>query len=298
VTIELINRNLSCVIAPELGASVMRLDILKRGVSIPVLTPTPEDCTDPRLFALTHLAPICGPVRNNSFKWDGKPKDLLPSFADEKLYRNGIAWQRPWVGKKDSRNAATCVYTHKKAEGWPFDFTIRTIFDLEEDNLTITYEFANESKQGAHPVGFGSSLRIPKSNKMLLSAKISSIWTNDADGVPLTNGEAPFNLDLKEGLEILGLDTPERWYSGWIGKATLDYAESKLSLTIKAGDPFTHLGFACRKDDDFLRFSTLSHVPGVLDIKGYDEDETGMRIIGPGESLTGQIKIDVDLSAY
>lgn len=276
----------------------MRLDILKRGISIPVLVPTPEGATDPRLFALAHIAPVCGPVRHNQFKLDAKPKELQPNFPDEPLYRNGIAWQRPWTGKKDGKYAATCTYVHKQAEGWPFDFSIRAVFDLEEDNLTITYELNNDSKQTTYPIGFGSTMRIPKVPKILLSAGVSTIWLNDANGVPLTNGEVPFNLDLKEGLELLGVDTPERWFSGWVGKASLDYAESKLSLTLKSSDPLLHLGFGCGKADDYLRMSILSHVPGVLDMRGYDEDETGLKVLGPGESISGQIKIDVDLAAY
>lgn len=296
--IELVNRNLSCVIAPHLGGAVMRLDVIKRGTVINVLQPTPEGTTDPRLFALTHLAPIGGAVRGNAFKWDGKPKTVEPNLPDAKFYTNGIAWQRPWTGKKDGKYSATLKYFHKQAPGWPFDFSVTAVFDLEEDNLTITYELASEVKQGAHPIGFGSSLRLPKSKNILLSAGVSSIWTVDADNVPVTLAEVPYELDIKEGLQLNSVDTPERWYNGWTGKASIDYAESKLSLMLKSGDPLSWLGMSCRKADDFLRLTTLTHVPGVLDIKGHDEEETGWRVLGPGESIEGQLTIDVDLNMY
>jgi len=294
--IELQNRNLSCVIAPELGAAVLRLDIIKRGVSLPVLTPTPAGCLDPQQFAVYHIAPVGGAVRGNSFKWDGKPRTLEPNVTGLPFFTNGVAWQRPWVGKKDGKYSVTCTYMHKQAPGWPFDFSVRAVFDLEEDNLAITYELANESKQGILPIGFGASLRIPKPKNVLISAGVSSLWQVDANNIPTHMGEVPFHLDLKEGLQLNAIDTPERWYNGWTGKASLDYVESKISTTIKTQDPLRYLGFACSKADDFLRLTALSHVPGMLDLKGYDEDETGLRMLGPGESISSQIKIDVDAS--
>jgi aldose 1-epimerase len=296
--IELVNRNLSCIIAPHLGGAVMRLDVVKRGSVINVLRPTPEGATDPREFALIHMAPMGGAVRDNTFKWDGKPKTLEPNLPDFPFFYNGVAWQRPWTGKKDGKYSATLKYMHKQAPGWPFDFSATAVFDLEEDNLAITYEMANESKQGTYPIGFGSSFLLPRQKNILLSAGVSSIWTTDSHGVPVTLTEVPYELDIKEGLQLNGVDTPERWFTGWTGKASIDYAESKLSVTVKAGDPLSWLGLACRKSDDFLRLTTLSHVPGVLDIRGHDEEETGWRVLGPGESISGQVKIDVDLNMY
>lgn len=296
--IELQNKALSCVIAPELGAAVMRLDVVKKGATYHVLRPTPDGSTDPREFALAHLAPIGGPVRHNKFKWDGKEKLLTPNLPDVALFTNGVAWQRPWEGKKDGRFSATLKYTHKNQPGWPFDFSIIAVFDLEEDHLIITYELANEGKQGICPVGVGSSMLLPKAKNTLISAGINTLWHMDENNVPTTMGEVPFNLDLKEGLTLDAVDTPQRWYSGWTGKASIDYAESRLSTMVKSEGDMPHLGFECHKSNDYFRLTALSHIPGALDMKGYDEDETGLLVIGPGETITAKIKVDVDLGMY
>ena len=301
-TLELRNRNLTCVIAPEFGASVLRLDVVKKGATYNVLAPTPADILKPgcdqRHFSLAHIAPWGGPIRNNRFKWEGKFKDLEPNLPDAPLFTHGIVWQRPWEGKKDGKHSATFKYVHKKQPGWVFDFSIIAIFDLEEDHLAVTYELANEGKMGIMPVGFGSTMRLPKLRKTLLSAGVSTLWHEDATGVPTTPGEVPFSLDLKEGVQLDAVNTPDRWFSGWTGKASLDYAESKMSLMVKAETPICHLGFACNKADDFMRLTPLTHVPGALDILGCDEDETGYAVLGPGESTTAKIRIDVDLGLY
>ena len=296
--IELVNRNLSCTIVPDLGGAITRLDIVRRGNVVNVLHPTPAGTTDPRQLSLTHIAPIGGPVRKNTFKWEGKPRTLEPNFPDEPLYRNGIAWQRPWLGKKDGKFSATLRYMHKHAPGWPFDFSLTAVFDLEEDHLVITYELANESRQGMAPIGFGTSILLPKSRNSSLSAGVSSLWHVDEQGVPTTTGEVPFDLDLKEGLQLPLLETRERWFAGWTGKSVLDYADSRISTTFKADDPLEHFGLECHKDDPFVRMTALSHVPGMMDIRGHDEDETGYRVLGPGDCLSAQVKLDIDFGSF
>ena len=294
--IELQNRDLVCTIVPELGAAVTRLAVVRKGRTYDVLAPAPQGATDPRQMSLAHIAPFGGPVRNNTFKWDSRPYFVEPNFADEPLFRNGVAWQNAWTGKKDGKYSATLKYVHKKQPGWPFDFSLVVVYDLEEDHLIVTYELQNETRQGTCPIGLGTTLRLPRVPKMLLSAGVGTIWTNDEQGVPRLSADVPFNLDLKEGLSLDGFETPERWYADWTGKATLDYADSRLSTMIKGDGEMKFLGIAAGKHEDYLRLSTLSHVPGALDIKGYDEDQTGLRTLGPGDGFGAQLKVDVDLS--
>ncbi len=300
--IELQNKQLSCVIVPEFGAAVTRLDISRKGTVYPVLMPTAPEALvpggDPRLFSLAHIAPFGGPIRNNRFKWEGNFKELLPNLPGCPLFTNGIAWQQPWVGKKDGRYAATCTYRHKHKPGWPFDFSLTVVFDLDEDNLVVAYELANEGKQGTMPYGLGSTFRLPRSRKALLCAGVSSLWHEDAAHVPVRMGEVPFDLDLKEGVALDTTATRERWFSGWVGKATVDYIEHRMSLMVRAETPLTHLGFACASGAEDFRLSMLTHVPGALDIVGHDEDETGYAVLGPGESVTTKFRIDADMSLY
>lgn len=301
--IELQNRNLSCAIAPDCGAAVMRLDIVRKGVVHHVLRPTAPELispeTDPRLFALTHMIPLCGPVRGNQFKWDGKPKELAPNLPDTPLFTNGIGWQSKWAGKKDGKYSATCRMHHKANAVWPFEFAANIIFDLEEDNLAITYEITNEGKMGLMPVGFGADIALPRHPKTMLSAGVSSIWHVDEQGVPTTLGEVPFNLDIKEGIVLDSFKTERPlWYQGWSQKASIDYALTRLSTMIKTDSILEHLGCHVPKDKDFFHLSVMSHAAGVLSMQNGDEGETGFRVLGPGEGITGRLKIDVDLNLY
>ena len=302
-TIELQNRTMRCVIAPEFGGSVVRLDVVRKGSVIPLLAPTPEEALvaghDPRLFSLAPIAPIGGRVRKNGFKWEGKFLELQPNLADEPLFINGIVWQRPWQGKKDSKNAATLRYLHKNQAGWPFDFSVTAVFDLYEDNLEITYEIANESQRGDIPFGFGATMRIPCSPQTLLTARVDEIWAEDDARVPVKLKELPFNLDLKDGFILGAVETPhERWFSNWGGRAAVDYVENKLSLMVRAEHPLAFLGFDHQKGSDFFRLSALSHAPGMMDMVGMDEDDTGFRVLGPGESCSTKIRVDIDLNLY
>jgi len=300
--IELQNRGLTCTIVPGFGASVTRLDFEKRSKTYHVLQPTAPEALvpgcDPRLFSLAHVMPVGGPIRHNKFRWEGKDKLLQPNIPGIPTFYNGNAWQRPWEGKKEGKNAATCRFTHKADDVWPFSYSVVAIFDLEEDNLSVTYEVASEMKQGVMPLGFGSTMLFPKPHGTSISSSVSSMWHQDDELVPTTNGDAPFNLDLKEGLQLDALDTHERWYSGWVGKASIDYTESKLSVMVKAYGEYPHLGFESHKNQNTFRLTALTHVPGILDLKGYDEDETGYQVLGPGESTSAKLKVDVDLSLY
>ncbi len=299
---ELQNRGLSCAIVPEFGASLIRLDFVKRDKVYNVLQPTPLEALvpgcDPRLFSLAHVMPIGGPIRQNKFRWEGKDKLLTPNVPGLPLFYNGVAWQGKWQGKRDGKTAVTLTFKHNATEVWPFPFTATVIYDLEEDNLAITYEIDAQIKQGVMPIGFGATMLLPKSRNAMLSSAASSIWQKDAEGVPTTMTDPPFNLDMKEGLKLDAIDTEERWFSGWLGKASIDYADSKLSTMVKTYGEFKHLGVASHKADPFLRLTPLTHVPGFLDIKGFDEDETGYQVLGPGDSTSAKFKIDVDVSTF
>lgn len=300
--IELQNRNLSCAIAPELGAAVMRLDIVRRGTVHHILRPTPPEAivagADPRQFSLVHLAPICGRVRKNAFKWEGKLKELQPNLEGQPLFTHGVAWQRPWVGKRTSKDAATFTYMHKSAAGWPFDFSITAIFDLEEDNLAITYEITNEGRTGIMPVGFGADMILPRLPHTLFTAGVSSLWHTDAEGVPTHLIEIPFNVDVKEGLTLESLKVNKPlWYQGWSRKASIDYS-NRISVMVKTDGYLEHLGLYAPHDKDHFRLAVMSHAPGVLDMTGQDENDTGFRVLGPGESISSQYKIDIDLNLY
>lgn len=298
--IELQNKNLCCTIVPECGAAVTSLALVKKGVTTNILVPTPPELIipgafDPRKFSLTHMAPWGGTIRNNAYKWNGKPRTIAPNLPDEAFFRNGLAWQSAWTGKKDGRYAATCRLTHKANDVWPFDFTLTAIFDLEEDNLSISYELANDGRMGTMPAGLGTRMRLPRGRRTLLSGGVSSIWIEDDNRVPTTMGEVPFNIDLKEGVELDKVDTRLRWFSGWTRRMSIDYAESKLSVMIKADDELRHLGFSCKGDDSHITLTPMTHVSGAMDIRGHDEDETGFREIGPGECFETKIKIDVEM---
>lgn len=300
--IELQNRGLTCAIAPEFGASLIRLDFLKRSKTYNVLQPTPLEALvpgcDPRILSLAHVMPVGGPIRHNKFRWDGKDKLVNPNIPGLPLFYNGVAWQGKWQGKRDGKNAASFTFSHKATDIWPFAFNAMVIYDLEEDNLTVTYEIDSQIKMGTMPLGFGATMLLPKGHNAMLSSAAGSIWLKDAEGVPTTMTDPPFNLDMKEGLKLDSLDTDERWYSAWLGKASIDYADSKLSTMVKTYGEFGHIGVACHKADTALRLTPLTHVPGFLDIKGYDEDETGYQVLGPGESTSAKFKIDVDVSTF
>jgi len=272
------------------------MNMTRKGIAHNVLQPTfANDLTEfnPRGFALTHIAPIGGRIRGNQFKWNSKPYNLQPNFANEALFRNGIAWQHAWVGKKDSRYAATLVYKHSKQPDWPFDFTLRAVFDLEEDNLNIAYEISNDARTGTMPWGIGTEMRFPKQPGTMLTANVKQMWRMDGDGIPTDPDELSFDLNLKEGLMVENLDA-RRWFSGWSGKAIVDHTKSQSSITIKGTD-MGFLGMSSQPENPYFRVMTLTHIPGVLDIKAYDEDETGLGILGPGESATASVKIDVDM---
>ncbi len=299
--LEIQNKHLVCVIVPECGAAVTSLALVKKSVTTNILVPTPPELVipgafDPRLFSLTHIAPWGGAIRNNTFKWNGKPRTVTPNLPDVPLFTHGIGWLSAWTGKKDGRHSASCRLNHKANEIWPFDFTLTTVFDLEEDNLVISYELTNESRSGTMPTGLGTRMRLPRGRNTLLSAGISSLWLEDENYVPLTMGEVPFNIDLKEGIKLDAVNTRERWFNGWTRRLSIDYAESRMSVTIKADDEMRHLGFSCSGNNHHFTLTPMTHVPGAMDIRGYDEDETGFREIGPGESFETKIKIDVELA--
>jgi len=298
--IELKNKNLSCRIAPALGGAVLGLDMTRKGEIYHVLQPTPEAALtggDTRAFSLTHCLPFGGPLRGNTLKWDTKVYPLQPALPGLPIVEDGIGWARPWVGKKDGKFSISLKLVHKADETWPFDFVATIVYDLEEDNLVVSYEISYEGRNGTMPIGLGTRLRFPQRRDTVLTANVRTVWAMDAGGVPLTAKEIPFNLALKEGQDLQKL-VAAHWFSDWTGKAMIDYATTKMSIAVKGQEGFTHIGAFSNPDGEVFTLFPLTHVPGMTDIKGHDEDETGLRWLGPGESFAAQLKVDVDMSLY
>ena len=278
--IELRNKNLVCVINPAKGGAITRLEIEKKGRVYPILG-----------GPLFILAPIMGKIRNNAFKWEGKP------YTSDLDYRDGPSRLGMWEGKRDNRSAATLRFKHTGNAYWPFSFSLHTVVDVDEDNITLTTELTNEERSGTMPAGLGARLTLPRPPRTHVMGGVSSLWAEDEGGIPTLPGEVTFNLDLKEGLTLDGLEA-SRWFSGWTGKAVIEYPETKHALSIKAEDGYGFIAINTTPRRANFELTLSTHIAGMLDIKGPDEDELGLLRLGPGESILRSFKIDVDLGVY
>lgn len=190
------------------------------------------------------LFPVVGKLEDNSYQYEGK------SYS---MGQHGFARDLRW--ELEASTAEQLVFllteTAESLQHYPFSFELRTLYNLEKDSLSITYEVKNTNKVempfsiGAHP-GFRCPLQEGEAyedyylefekkeslNRQLLT---DGLRNGNTSPVPLQNGrELPLDTSLFEADAIV-LEGVE---STWLDLRSRNHPHG-LRLTIEG---FPYLG--------------------------------------------------------
>jgi len=187
---------------------------------------------------------------------------------------------------------------HPVHEGFPFPGLLSVSLRPVAAGVEYSFRFENRG-DGPAPVGFGLHpfwripgerrdvwVKVPCDRAMVLENLIPNGKTEPVAGT---------KLDLREcrSLEGLALDNV---FVGRIGvaPAVIEYRRLGKRILLDADPVFSHQICYCPPDEPFVCVENLTCAPNAVNLQAAPPDVSGLRVIRPGESLSGTTRFLVE----
>lgn len=282
--ITLKNNKLEIQVNPDLGAALHKFTYN----NIDVLRPAPSATTMPQQQSLFLMVPYCSYIKGGRFNYFGINRQVPVNLPKRANPIHGDGWIAKWLPEKQTANAVTLSYTHKKESGFPFDYTAKVTYTLDNEALKITLALTNQSElpmpcgMGIHPYFVN-----PKSAKLYFSS--SHIWYHKSDPIFDRPYPTPSQWDFSKGLGITeDFDTA---FGGWDGSASIAYPEQNLKIDIQAEDIFHHITLYHPQKADFFCLEPVSNTPDAFNLAAYGVIGTGIQSVGAEQTLEKSITL-------
>lgn len=278
----------SMVLAPETGGAIVGWTVGPHHVLRPPLV-DPLLWGSVRGMAAFPLIPYSNRIADARFTFAGQAYQLARNFGDEPHSIHGVGWTSVWNVAEVSRSAARLTLDHDArgaaARGWPFPFTAALDFALAPDALTVRIAMTNRHDQPA-PAGLGLHPFFPRTADATLRFKAGGVWRNGSDHLPSAHLAVPPEWSHDPARRV-GTASLDNLFTGWNGEAEITLAPSPIVVRLTATDLFRRLVVFVPDGKPYFAAEPVSHRTDAINHPGED---TGLRILDPGETLAGDIR--------
>jgi aldose 1-epimerase len=273
-----------CDIVPELGGAIAGLWL----GDVAVLRSSPAGAlATVRESGCYPLVPFSNRIGHATLKWNGTSHPLVQNFSPEPHAIHGVGWQRPWTVLGADAQFALLSFEHRPDAAWPFAFDSSQAFRLAGDALELTLAVTNQSPQAA-PFGLGWHPYFAKRARSRIAFEATGRWEMGADKLP-THRSASRGLDAS----CATLDV-DHCFDGWSGVVHL--RDELLHTRLSSNLPYLVVFTNDRRD--FVAVEPVSHVNNAVNLAEAartSAQDLGGRIMQPGESMSAQMRIQVEM---
>lgn len=273
-------------LAPETGGSVQAWrwrghDVLRAG----------REGGGPLEMAGFPLAPFSGRIAKGRFAFDGREISLPPNFLPEPHAIHGQAWQARWDLAARSDREAVMTYNHG-GDVWPWPYRVEQRFVLRDTGLTVSLSLTNLADTPM-PAGIGWHPYFPDAADATLAAPVTAIWQRDEAGLATKPIRPSAGQDVSVGRHVASLDLDD-CFSVNAAPIKIAWREKGLSMDVTRSGPLDFLIVYAPPGEDFFCVEPVSHVPDAVNSQ-LGLDETGLRVLEPGKTLSGHIDLAVEM---
>jgi aldose 1-epimerase len=232
------------------------------------------------------LTPYSNRLRNGRFEFEGR-QIVLPINAGGPHAEHGHGWQRPWQAITQTPDRAVLRLTHG-ADAWPFDYVIEQRFQLGSDGLEVELTARNDSNR-AMPFGFGLHPYFPRTPNCRLTAAVGGFWETDGEVMPTRHIPPPAALDPTRGLPV-SQSTMDNAFTGWEGRAVIDWPEHASRLTLSATAALRFLVVYIPPGEDYFCAEPVSNCTDTFNL-ARERDDTGLIVVAPGQAVSARVAL-------
>jgi aldose 1-epimerase len=230
------------------------------------------------------LTPYSNRLRNGRFEFEGR-EIVLPPDASGPHAQHGHGWRRAWQVVAATPDRAILRLTHA-ADAWPFDYVIEQRFQLGPDGFEVELAARNDSAR-AMPFGFGVHPYFPRTASCRLTAAVSGFWETDAEVMPTRHIPPPAALDPTKGLAVAD-HTLDNAFTGWQGRAVIDWPEHATRLTLNATAALRVLVIYVPPGEGYFCAEPVSNCTDAFNL-AHERDDTGLIVLAPGQTVSARV---------
>jgi aldose 1-epimerase len=272
-------------VAPGIGGSVVRFVAILGGRRVDLLrsaTPEAIEAGDPRRMGAFPLVPFSNRIRGGRFRFAGREVALPLNSPPMPHAIHGFGFQAPW--RVVSHGDAALAIEHRHEGGaWPYPYVARQSFVLGPGGLTVAMEVENAGRE-AMPLGMGWHPYFPRTPKARLAAGVKQMWRTDAEVMPVALVAPPPTHRLDRGVRLRAVEM-DNCFTGWDGRAVIDWPEWSARLTLTADPLFRFLVVFTPPDRDFFCVEPAGNCTDAFNLAAAGRQDTGMVTLGPSDML-------------
>ncbi len=278
------------------GAAIWRFFAKSATAEVPLMqAPSSDVARHAGRSACFPLVPFGNRVRDNRFMFEGVIHALAPNTDWDQHYLHGDGWTTEWSVAERAPDRARLVMRNDSAQS-PYTYDAAQIFEIGGSTLTLSLEIVNRGER-ALPFGLGWHPYFPLTAGTTLQASACSLWLEGADWLPTERVAVPTDLDFGTAREL-----PRRWvnhgFDGWNGACEIVWPERRVRLRLDADAMFgrfflfvSHPNFDAGYNYEYFAFEPMSHSANAHNLP----DGGGLRRLAPGETLSGSIRLMVEM---
>jgi aldose 1-epimerase len=280
-------RALEVDVQPHVGGAISRvqwrgIDVLRKTPDSAIATP------NVRQMCSYVLVPYSNRIGAGKLVLRDRHYQLRANFPGEPHAIHGTGWQRPWRVKDSAARQVSLDYCHQPDGDWPFAFAAEQSIVLDGDALTVTLRATNLDERPM-PVGLGFHPFFPLTPETTLHAEWTGVWEMGEDKLPTQLVAVPSAADFRVPRKAFDWKV-DHCFVGWQRRAVLRYPTHAMTLT--ASDACTNLVcFAPRDGRNFIALEPVSNVNNAFALAAQGRRDTGMRILGLGETFAASMTI-------
>lgn len=288
--VTLASGSMRATVAPGIGGALLSLS--RDGVDI--MRPTPADAVadgQVRRTACYPMLPYANRIAEGRFLFAGRWHQIRRNTPDIAHPLHGLGWQRGWDVEEQSNAHVRLRLSHQPADDgqddWPYAFTARMGYRLDEAGLEIVLNLTNDSP-GMAPAGMGLHPYFRRGTGTMLRFSSLSYWRCGGDGLPATVIMPP-DPDFRHGrhLDDSAVDGD---FPGWAGIAHMTGSVPGFLISLRADRIFGTLRVYTPAGRDFFAVEPVTHGANALN----QPELPPMAILAPGNSLSGLVRINAE----
>jgi len=279
---------LELVLSPATGGSIARFTFRHEGREFPILRGC-EGAPDNVLAAGSFpLVPHVNRIRGGQFSFRGRTVRLAPNMAGDPSPLHGQGWLSPWRVAAASGDEATLEFDHPAGE-WPWSYTARQHFRLEQSSLEIELGCRNQSADPM-PCGLGQHPYFHCSDATRIATHVEHVWTIDEQVLPVERIAATGRFDLADrNVCGLGLD---HGFDGWGGTARLSDPAWPFAITMSSPDARFFQLYSPEHGGLFVA-EPVTHANAALNRFEEEWSGLGLRILEPAEEMVLVMRLSI-----
>lgn len=270
---------------PKFGGAVAAWEWKTGNAWTPLFRSWNRVSEDGYTFACFPLVPWANRMTHGGFDYEGFFHSIQPNREGEPFPIHGDGWLQAWELADRSENRIRLALESHGFGGNPYHYRSTETFLLLDDGLQIDLT-ATHLGRNTLPYGLGLHPYFVRNAQTRLMAKTEGVWLSGTDAIPtehVTTFPATWNYNTPAPLDGPMIDN---CFTGWNGKAVIDYPEHELRLTMIVPDCN---GYTLLYRPPGLDYFCLEPITHPIDAFHMPE-QPGLAFLSHGDSLALRTK--------